>query len=55
MADKEERRGKQMNFEFGTTEEKQAFFDKCGQSGRTATKIIKLLIAGYMEGKFKIK
>lgn len=43
-----------MSIEFSTPEEKDAFFDRCEKSGRAAAKVVKLLIAGFMEGKYKL-
>jgi hypothetical protein len=54
MADKEKRKGRGMSIEFESVEKKEAFFTKCEKGGRKGAAVIKLLIDGFMEGKFKL-
>lgn len=54
MAEKEKRQGRGMSIEFESTEEKEAFFRKCNATGRKGATVVKLLIKGFMEGKFKL-
>jgi hypothetical protein len=54
MANAEARKGKGMSFEFESAEEKEAFMTKCDNGGRKGAAVIKLLIKGFIEGKFKL-
>ena len=54
MAEAEKRKGKGMSVEFESTEKKEAFLKKCANSGRKGATVIKLLVDGFMEGKYKL-
>lgn len=54
MAEKEKRLGRGMSIEFESAEEKEAYFKKCKSTGRKGATVAKLLIKGFMEGKFKL-
>lgn len=54
MAEKEKRLGRGMYIELESAEKKEAFLRKCNSTGRKGATVIKLLIDGFMEGKFKL-
>jgi predicted RNA-binding protein YlxR (DUF448 family) len=54
MAEAEKRKGRGMYIEFESAEKKAAFLKKCSLNGQKGATVIKQLIEGFMQGKFKL-